>query len=406
MARARRRSGVELQQRVARLDALVTPACDLRQRPGAHARSLDHGIDAVSRDRRLPLPAAERPVAMPQRQHRRHQQLAHHLQGRWRRDLDRVVAGDEVGQQPDRIELGSRTARQHAAILAHHVAERLDETRLAMKPPGLAVGQQQAGSDHARPACNLRKARTFTRCALVEPAGGLGDGGEHLRLQGLVVAGQHQRGVDQPCHQPEAGVFDFPCGALARLAVGVEPHGGDALGHRRSIGARRGGGQIGQPREGMQHPLDRRRGPRRTGEIEPGDRQAHAVDEEMTGAQSRARRAVAAIGAFDRRQHPQRLRTTERGGNRMAGDAEAIGPADQRLARTARCGDHIAQRQRPAGFLGRRRGGRDLRLGPCGQHQRRAITHPLHQRIGAAAGRGAQQRRHQPCPFNAAILAA
>ena len=67
-------------------------------------------------------------------------------------------------------------------------------------------------------------------------------------------------------------MLDIPCRALAGLAVGVEPQRGDTLGHRDRVSARRGGGEIGEPAEGMQHPLDRGRGAGRAGKIDLPDR--------------------------------------------------------------------------------------------------------------------------------------
>ena len=276
-----------------------------------------------------------------------------------------------------------------------------------MEPPGLAVREQQSCRHDARPARNLREARPFAAGALVEPAGGFSDSGEHLRLQALVMPAQHQRRVNQPSHQPEARMLHLPRRALAGLAVGVEPHRGDPLGHRRRLGARGSGGEISQPAEAVQHPLHRRSRPGRTGKVEARNRQAHAVDEEMPGPQRGTSGAVPAIGTLDRRQHPQGLRSAERLAERMTRDAHAIGQPDERLTRAGGRRNDIAQRQCAAGFLGkRRRDGRGLRLALFGHRQHRNIRHPLHQRIGPAASGGSQQRRQQPNPFSAAILAA
>ena len=359
----------------------------------------------------MPLPTAKRAVPVSQCQQRRHQQFAHHFERGWRRNLYRFVTGEKVGQQPDRVQLCRRTARQHAAIFAHHIAKRLYQSRFAKQPPRLAVGEQQPCGNDPGPACDLSEARARARGLLVEPRGGFGYRGQQARFQRLVMARQHQRGVHQPGDQPQPGVFNLPRWPLARCAIGVEPLGGDPFGHDDAIGARGAGGEVGKPAETVQHPLYPRRMARSGREIEVGNRQARAVDQEMSCAQRRARRAITAIGAFHRRQHAQRRRAAERRGQRVSRHADAIGQPDQRLSRPGLHRDHVTERKRARGFFGLRFG-RKLwaldrpRLCPVGQAQHRIIRHLFDQRIGAAASRRAQQRRHHRPPLSAAILAA
>ena len=101
----------------------------------------------------------------------------------------RRITGAHFDQQRYGLSLRAGRARQDAAILADHFAERLEQACLAIEPPRPAVGYQQSGSNNAGPAGCLRQPVIDAGDIPVEPARSGFERIEILGLQPLAITG-------------------------------------------------------------------------------------------------------------------------------------------------------------------------------------------------------------------------
>ncbi len=108
--------GIHDQHRLRRRQPLIAPVARLAQRPGAHARCLDHGGDALGRFGAGALPARQRAVAVHDAEQRGDHPLQPRLERIGKGEAPRVIDFAHHGQQHDRVELYRRTPRDDAAI--------------------------------------------------------------------------------------------------------------------------------------------------------------------------------------------------------------------------------------------------------------------------------------------------
>ncbi len=271
---------------------------------------------------------------MSQREQRRHQHLQHRRDRRRRIAAHRAVAGAELDQQRDRVHLPQRAARQQRrrrcrpARPARARARPRRTAGAACRRAAAARRRRSRTTRRARRACRRRwpalrsrnarglghRARARARAAPCRcPRGSAARA--RARRAG---AGRHGR-PSTPAPFAGAGLASSQA-ASTRSAVGV--HCGRA---RRSL-------EVAQPGEAVEHVLERRGELGGGREIDLGDRRLDPVDEEMPGAQRGARDRIALERAGDRRQQARPRGLAERRDQRRAGNAEAIGEADQPLA--------------------------------------------------------------------------
>lgn len=169
----------------------------------------------------------------------------------------------------------------------------------------------------------------------------------------------------------------------------ASPSRKDAFGHRGGLFARGAGFQIGQPAEAVDHAFQRRGDARRAAEFDLRDRGLRAVDQEMPGAQRGARHAAARQRVGNGGQQAQPRLAPHRRSQHRAGHAEAIGHADQSLARPV-----PGPKNRPAPARGP---ARSLRRAPA-RRQRHCMRRPgsLRRSLRCAAPAGCLPRSTRP----------
>ena len=357
----RRGCGIELEHRLARIDPLVAPLARIAQRTGSHAGRLDEPLDPRGGQGAGALPVADAAIAMQQVEQGRHQDCQDRVDLCWRIAAHGRVAGLDAHQQFDRLDLAQRAARQHAAIVAHQIADGADQPGLAKQASGVPVGQQQTGGGDACPARNFAQLVLRAGNVAVEPAGGVGHGVQHTRALRLVRARQQQRRVDQHRQQAMTGVADIPGRAGIGPRIGGHPQRQHALGHRGALLARGAGVEIGEPAKAMDHALERGR-QARAGELDVGARRHDAMEQEGSGAQRGAGRTIARQRVGDRGGQA-RARSLAQGVERAGGQPQPIGKPGQPLARAHGRRREIADHQRASrvggfdfGEVGCRRG--------------------------------------------------
>ena len=212
------------------------------------------------------------------------------------------------------------------------------------------------------------------------------------------------------------GMADLPCRALADVRVRFQPCGQDALSGRRALLARGAGIEIGEPREAVDRPLEWRRQPGDGRIVHLRDRRLDSVNEEMARAQGHPADPIAGQRVLDCRQQAQRGALAERRDQSGAGNAEAVGKADQPLAGAGLGYREIGHRQGPAGLdrtaLPRRRlrhGQRFRRIGIERDRHRHSFRRRPFPRRKAALQRQPRLEQafvHPEAPFKAAMLPA
>ena len=186
IAGERGRGGVELEDAFASGGPLIAPLAHLAQRPCPHPGGGDKAGDLFAGNCPAALPASQRAIAMGERKQRRYQQRDDRFYLRGGIAPCGPIAGGQLHQQGDRLHLAERAARDHAAIIAHHLAQLAQQPGLAIQAAGMAIGQQQTGGDDRAPARHPRQPILALADMAIEPAGGVCHGHQKLAAQGFV----------------------------------------------------------------------------------------------------------------------------------------------------------------------------------------------------------------------------
>ena len=269
---------------------------------------------------------------MNHRQQRRHDQLRHRADETRRVLLHRAIAGGEFSQQFEQFHLRERTARLHAAILAHELAQCARHARFGEQAARLSFGQQQPCRDQRTPAKHLRLLVGCLGDLPVEPAGRLVERQQSAPAHRLV--GQDQRCMDKPGENAPRACFDLPRRPLRGHRMRVEPHAMHTQRRGLHLRTRTRTGEVAQPCVGMDVPLDQRSLLARSRpEFELCDRQLDPVDTEMPCAQGHPRCAFARQRRVDRRQHPALGRFGQGRGDQPPANPGSVGHPHQPFAR-------------------------------------------------------------------------